>query len=184
MPSNVRRREYSHHVSWNEPATMTACSRRVAARYNFAMSAWRRKVVDLFPDLERELEGQFTSYNVFTHLLVRCRDAHRQENEAELKKSTALPNGVIATVPRICGMPPEFPVTNICPMKRSRFAICHATSSQTFSRAYRVCLNCVWGKSGSPNSKKNTKNATGLKRVSRSEKIPRPRNLRAGSLSN
>lgn len=50
------------------------------------MSAWRRKVVALFPDLERDLEGQFTPYTVFMQLLMRCRKAHEQGDEDELRK--------------------------------------------------------------------------------------------------
>jgi len=54
--------------------------------YNFVMSAWRRKTVELFPNLERDLNNQFTPYTVFMHLRMRCRDAHKRGDEAELSK--------------------------------------------------------------------------------------------------
>jgi hypothetical protein len=51
------------------------------------MSAWRRKAIELFPDLRQEIEAQdFTIYQLFFELLPRCRDAHNRGDAAELEK--------------------------------------------------------------------------------------------------
>jgi hypothetical protein len=51
------------------------------------MSAWRRKAVELFPDLRSEIEApDATIYTVFFELLPRCRAAHERNDTVELKK--------------------------------------------------------------------------------------------------
>jgi hypothetical protein len=51
------------------------------------MSAWRRKALELFPDLRSDIEApDATIYSVFFELLPRCREAHDQANTAELQK--------------------------------------------------------------------------------------------------
>ena len=51
------------------------------------MSAWRRKALELFPDLRNEIQhGDTTIYGVFFELLPRCCQAHRQNDEEELRK--------------------------------------------------------------------------------------------------
>ena len=51
------------------------------------MSAWRRKALELFPDLRNEIQqGDTTIYTVFFELLPRCRQAHLAKNTEELKK--------------------------------------------------------------------------------------------------
>lgn len=51
------------------------------------MSTWRRKAIELFPDLRNEIQhGEATIYTVFFALLPRCRQAHREGNTAELEK--------------------------------------------------------------------------------------------------
>ena len=51
------------------------------------MSAWRRKALELFPDLRSEIQrGDATIYTMFFELLPRCRTAHRQGDEGELEK--------------------------------------------------------------------------------------------------
>ncbi|BCM89889.1 hypothetical protein IAD21_01739 [Abditibacteriota bacterium] len=51
------------------------------------MSTWRRKALELFPDLRPEIQrGGTTIYTVFFDLLSRCQQAHRENNEEELRK--------------------------------------------------------------------------------------------------
>jgi hypothetical protein len=51
-----------------------------------AMSTWRRKAIDAFPDLRRDFEQPDTSiYDVFIELLARVRDAHARADEPELR---------------------------------------------------------------------------------------------------
>ena len=51
------------------------------------MSTWRRKALELFPDLRNEIQrGDSTIYTVFFELLPRCRQAHLDGNEEELRK--------------------------------------------------------------------------------------------------
>ena len=51
------------------------------------MSTWRRKALEIFPDLRNEIQrGNATIYTVFFALLPRCRQAHRDENREELRK--------------------------------------------------------------------------------------------------
>jgi hypothetical protein len=51
------------------------------------MSAWRRKAVELFPDLRSRLEASdATIYLVFFELLPRCHAAHQCDDTAELEK--------------------------------------------------------------------------------------------------
>lgn len=51
------------------------------------MSAWRRKVIEFFPDLRQEIESQeLTIHQVFFELLPRCREAHDRGDTAELKR--------------------------------------------------------------------------------------------------
>jgi hypothetical protein len=52
---------------------------------------WRRKALELFPDLQEELQedierGDLTTYGLFSRLLTRCVQAHRDKNTEELKK--------------------------------------------------------------------------------------------------
>jgi hypothetical protein len=51
------------------------------------MSAWRRKAIELFPDLRREIESrELTIYQVFFELLPRCREAHDRGDISELER--------------------------------------------------------------------------------------------------
>ncbi len=51
------------------------------------MSTWRRKALELFPDIRNEIQhGDTTIYTVFFHLLPRCREAHQLHHQDELKK--------------------------------------------------------------------------------------------------
>ena len=51
------------------------------------MSTWRRKAIELFPDLRSEIQERSTTiYALFFALLPRLRDAHRDGDEAELDK--------------------------------------------------------------------------------------------------
>jgi len=51
------------------------------------MSSWRRKAIELLPDLRHEFQDKdATPYTVFFELLPRCRQAHREGNDAELHK--------------------------------------------------------------------------------------------------
>lgn len=51
------------------------------------MSVWRRKAIEIFPDLRAEFQSKETSiYGVFFELLPRCIDAHRRKDEAEFIK--------------------------------------------------------------------------------------------------
>ena len=51
------------------------------------MSNWRRRALALFPDLRDEIQdGCANIYTVFFALLPRCREAHRDGDEAELEK--------------------------------------------------------------------------------------------------
>ena len=51
------------------------------------MSTWRRKAIELFPDLRQLFSRPETSpYDVFFELLPRCREAHERNDEAELAK--------------------------------------------------------------------------------------------------
>ena len=51
------------------------------------MRVWRRKALELFPDLRNEIQrGNTTIYGVFSALRTRCRQAHREENREELWK--------------------------------------------------------------------------------------------------
>jgi len=51
------------------------------------MSAWRRRAIELFPDLRGEFEADdFTPHRVFFELLPRCLRAHQARDEAELEK--------------------------------------------------------------------------------------------------
>jgi hypothetical protein len=51
------------------------------------MSAWRRKAIELFPDLRSEVEDpDATIYSVFFALLPRCREAHDRDDTSELEK--------------------------------------------------------------------------------------------------
>jgi hypothetical protein len=51
------------------------------------VSTWRRKALELFPDLRAEIEARDASiYTVFFELLPRCRDAHDRGDIEELEK--------------------------------------------------------------------------------------------------
>ena len=51
------------------------------------MSVWRRKALELFPELKDELtDPDNTPYRVFSELVPRCRKAHAQKDEEMLKK--------------------------------------------------------------------------------------------------
>src|SRR5438552_3271109 len=51
------------------------------------MSSWRRRALELFPDLRHAIESQGTTiYEVFFELLPRCRDAHRRGATQELER--------------------------------------------------------------------------------------------------
>jgi len=51
------------------------------------VSTWRRKAIELFPDLASEFQTpQTTIYGVFTELRARCQQAHIDGNEGELRK--------------------------------------------------------------------------------------------------
>ena len=51
------------------------------------MSAWRRKALELFPDLRSDIEDPDSSVmGLFFDLLPRCRDAHDRNDSDELKK--------------------------------------------------------------------------------------------------
>jgi hypothetical protein len=51
------------------------------------MSAWRRKALELFPDLRSEIDDpEATIYSLFFELLPRCREAHDSRDVAELKR--------------------------------------------------------------------------------------------------
>lgn len=51
------------------------------------MSTWRRKALELFPDLREEIEDPGTSVmSLFFELLPRCRSAHDRGDLEELKK--------------------------------------------------------------------------------------------------
>lgn len=51
------------------------------------MSTWRRKAIELFPDLRDEFQApDATIYTVFFELLPRCVQAHAEGNTEELEK--------------------------------------------------------------------------------------------------
>ena len=51
------------------------------------MSTWRRKAVELFPDLREEIEDPGTSVmSLFFELLPRCHSAHDRGDSEELKR--------------------------------------------------------------------------------------------------
>lgn len=51
------------------------------------MSAWRRKALELFPDLRAEIQApELSIYQLFFELLPRCRDAHDRDDVAELER--------------------------------------------------------------------------------------------------
>jgi hypothetical protein len=51
------------------------------------MSAWRRKALELFPDLRNDIEDPDTSVmGLFFELLPRCRDAHGRNDLEELRR--------------------------------------------------------------------------------------------------
>ena len=51
------------------------------------MSAWRRKALELFPDLRIDIEDlDMSLMSLFFELLPRCRDAHDRGDSVELKK--------------------------------------------------------------------------------------------------
>jgi hypothetical protein len=51
------------------------------------VSAWRRKAIELFPDLRQEIESpELTIYQLFFELLPRCREAHDRNDMAELQR--------------------------------------------------------------------------------------------------
>jgi hypothetical protein len=51
------------------------------------MSTWRKKALELFPDLRNEIQrGDATFYTVLFELLDRCYQAHQEGNVEELKK--------------------------------------------------------------------------------------------------
>jgi hypothetical protein len=51
------------------------------------MSTWRRKAIQIFPDLRQEFEKPgFNIYGVFFELLPRVRDAHARDDMAELRR--------------------------------------------------------------------------------------------------
>jgi len=51
------------------------------------MSTWRRKAIDLFPELRHEFEqADATIYQVFVELLPRVRDAHDRGDTGELER--------------------------------------------------------------------------------------------------
>ena len=51
------------------------------------MSAWRKRALELFPDLRVEIEpSDATIYAVFFELLPRCREAHDRGDAGELAK--------------------------------------------------------------------------------------------------
>jgi len=51
------------------------------------MSTWRRKAIELFPDLRPEIESrELTIYQVFFELLPRCREAHDRNDISELER--------------------------------------------------------------------------------------------------
>ncbi len=49
------------------------------------MSTWRRKAMEEFPDLKNQFRSRTSIYGVFFALLQRCKQGHRENNEAELK---------------------------------------------------------------------------------------------------
>ena len=52
-----------------------------------SMSTWRRKAIELFPDLRDAFQAADTTiYDVFLDLLPRCREAHENEDNEELQK--------------------------------------------------------------------------------------------------
>jgi hypothetical protein len=51
------------------------------------MSTWRRRAMEVFPDLRSEIEAaDATIYSVFFELLPRCRNAHARDDTCELEK--------------------------------------------------------------------------------------------------
>lgn len=51
------------------------------------MSTWKRKAIEIFPDLRYEFESPETSiYSVFFELLPRVREAHQRQDNIELQK--------------------------------------------------------------------------------------------------
>ena len=51
------------------------------------MSTWKRKAIEIFPDLRHEFESLDTSiYGVFFELLPRVREAHKRQDNIELQK--------------------------------------------------------------------------------------------------
>ncbi len=51
------------------------------------MSTWRRKALELFPDLRAEIETpEMSIYQVFFELVPRCREAHDRGDVAELER--------------------------------------------------------------------------------------------------
>jgi hypothetical protein len=51
------------------------------------MSVWRKRALEAFPDLRRELEDpNCTIYGVFSDLVPRCVEAHKIGNTVELRK--------------------------------------------------------------------------------------------------
>ena len=51
------------------------------------MSAWRRKALELFPDLRSDIEDPDASVmGLFFELLPRCRDEHGRNDSEELKR--------------------------------------------------------------------------------------------------
>ena len=50
------------------------------------MSVWRRKAIDLFPDLRNELQsGELSTYLLFGELLSKLCEAHQTDDETTLK---------------------------------------------------------------------------------------------------
>jgi hypothetical protein len=51
------------------------------------VSTWRRKALELFPDLRDEIQSpEMSIYQVFFELVPRCREAHERGDVAELKR--------------------------------------------------------------------------------------------------
>ena len=51
------------------------------------MSAWRRKAIEAFPEMSRDVEGtDYSIYELFTNLLHMARQAHVENDEQVLDK--------------------------------------------------------------------------------------------------
>jgi len=51
------------------------------------MDTWQRRALELFPDLQRDIESpEFTIYQLFFELVPRCRQAHSSGDTRELER--------------------------------------------------------------------------------------------------